>query len=66
MEFASTGFKYPERIYGAKFQNQSPKKPTLLSNSSQSQLTRYKKFGINLGPERAVVPQGKFIPTRMA
>ena len=35
-KFALSGFKYPERIYGHKFQYQPPAKPTLLSQFRES------------------------------
>lgn len=35
-KFAPSGFKYPERIYGHKFQYQPPSKPALLSQFRES------------------------------
>lgn len=73
-KFTCTGFKYPERIFGLKHQGTACEKPTLLSQTfggvnksvdyptrnSMKQL-RYSKFGTNLGPSRAVIPNGKFV-----
>ena len=35
-KFAPSGFKYPERIYGHKFQYQPPAKPALLCQFRES------------------------------
>ena len=66
--FALAGFKYPERIFGHKFQAKFADKPALLSYltgaSAHERTPKYTKFGPNLGPKRPVKPISKFLRTR--
>ncbi len=53
-KFAQSGFKYPERIYGHKFQFKAPEKPALLSQFRASFTKMSQVYGQGQGNGRSM------------